>query len=184
MNLLCVDTSTDTLDIAIIKDNQILDSYSQEMVKGHSSILLQEVDNLLKQNGLKATDMDAFVSTTGPGSFTGTRVGAAFVMGMARGLGKKAYGISSLKLLALNAKEKAKQQDITTVVPAGRGAYYISSYSWNGEELIEKEKPKRETAEKLNLYDDKIVYKIPNKWQNFTEEDMERIHIQYIGGQV
>lgn len=184
MNLLCVDTSTDTLDIAIIKDNKILDSYSQDVQKGHSAILLQEVDSLLKSNNLKASDMDAFVSTTGPGSFTGSRVGTAFVMGMARGLGKKAYGVSSLKLLALNAKEKAKSQDIVPVVPAGRGAYYISSYTWNGEELVQKEEPKREVAENINLYEEKVVYKIPNKWQNFSENDMERIHIQYIGGQV
>ncbi|WP_461248676.1 tRNA (adenosine(37)-N6)-threonylcarbamoyltransferase complex dimerization subunit type 1 TsaB, partial [Treponema sp. R6D11] len=130
---------------------------------------------------LKASDMDAFVSTTGPGSFTGSRVGSAFVMGLAKGLGKKAYGVSSLKLLALNAKDRT---EVTPVVPAGRDAYYVSSYTWNGDKLVEKEPPKRESAEHVNLYSEKVVYKVPNKWANFREEDMERIHIQYIGGQV
>ena len=93
MNLLCVDTSSNTLDLAIIKDNQIVDSITQDVEKGHSAILLQEVDRLLRLNNIKPKDIDAFVSTTGPGSFTGTRVGTAFVLGLARGLGKKAYGI-------------------------------------------------------------------------------------------
>jgi len=68
----------------------------------HSETLLPMLESILKISGYTVDDIDLFACTTGPGSFTGVRIGAATIKGLAYGKGKPCVGVSTPEALAYN----------------------------------------------------------------------------------
>lgn len=93
--VLAFDTATDVATSALVEDGAVLG----ERVSV-ARTLLGDVDALLRDAGAEAGDLDAIVVGTGPGSFTGTRVGLAVARGLGIGLGLRAAGVSTLDALA------------------------------------------------------------------------------------
>ena len=98
MLILAFDTATDRATSALVSDGEVLG----ERVS-RASTLLEDVDALLRQAGARATDVDVLAVGTGPGSFTGTRIGLAAARGLALALGVPAAGVSTLDALAAGA---------------------------------------------------------------------------------
>ena len=98
MLILAFDTATDRATSALVGDGEVLG----ERVS-RAATLLEDVDALLRQAGAHATDVDALAVGTGPGSFTGTRIGLAAARGLALALDLPAAGISTLDALAAGA---------------------------------------------------------------------------------
>ena len=98
MLILAFDTATDRATSALVSDGEVLG----ERVS-RASTLLEDVDALLRQAGARATDVDAIAVGTGPGSFTGTRIGLATARGLELALGVPAAGVSTLDALAAGA---------------------------------------------------------------------------------
>jgi tRNA threonylcarbamoyladenosine biosynthesis protein TsaB len=96
--ILAFDTATDRATSALVGDGEVLG----ERVS-RAATLLEDVDALLRQAGAHATDVDALAVGTGPGSFTGIRIGLAAARGLALALGIPAAGISTLDALAAGA---------------------------------------------------------------------------------
>jgi tRNA threonylcarbamoyl adenosine modification protein YeaZ len=96
--ILAFDTATDRATSALVADGEVLG----ERVS-RASTLLQDVDALLRQAGAQARDLDALAVGTGPGSFTGTRIGLAAARGLALALDLPAAGVSTLDALAAGA---------------------------------------------------------------------------------
>src|SRR5215213_9364137 len=96
--ILAFDTATDRATSALVSDGEVLG----ERVS-RASTLLEDVDALLRQAGARATDVDALAVGTGPGSFTGTRIGLAAARGLALALDVPAAGVSTLDALAAGA---------------------------------------------------------------------------------
>lgn len=97
MRRLSVDTSAATASVAIVEDEKvIMEKFSQDQ-KTHSEKIVPLIDELLKETNFTLNDMDEFCVCTGPGSFTGIRIGVALIKGMAQALNKNVIGISSLK---------------------------------------------------------------------------------------
>jgi tRNA threonylcarbamoyladenosine biosynthesis protein TsaB len=96
--ILAFDTATDRATSALVSDGEVLG----ERVS-RASTLLEDVDALLRQAGSRATDVNALAVGTGPGSFTGTRIGLAVAQGLALALGVRAAGVSTLDALAAGA---------------------------------------------------------------------------------
>ena len=85
MNILSLDTSTQTLSIALQTDN----SYEERLISGnfsHSEDLLSEIESILSRAGLMLKDLKLLIVTKGPGSFTGLRVGMASLKGISSAL--------------------------------------------------------------------------------------------------
>ena len=78
---------------------------------------------------MRPQDCDFFCAVTGPGSFTGIRIGVSAVKGFCEGTGKPALGRTSFRVLAYNAEGK-----VLAVVPAGRGSYYVCGF--DGEKRV------------------------------------------------
>lgn len=93
--LLAFDTATDVATSALVRDGEVLG----ERVSAPRQ-LLADADELLREAGLEPKDLDALVVGTGPGSFTGTRIGLAAVRGLALALGLPVAGVSTLDALA------------------------------------------------------------------------------------
>ena len=95
MLILAFDTATAQATSAIVRDGEVLG----ERVSTPSR-LLEDVDALLRQSGAHAGDLDAIAVGTGPGSFTGTRIGLAAARGLALALAVPVAGVSTLDALA------------------------------------------------------------------------------------
>ncbi len=98
MLILAIDTATEVATSALVEDGEVLGERSSR-----ASTVLEDVDALLRQGGRHAGDLDAVAVGTGPGSFTGVRIGLATVRGLALALGVPAAGVSTLDALAAGA---------------------------------------------------------------------------------
>jgi tRNA threonylcarbamoyladenosine biosynthesis protein TsaB len=100
--LVLIDTAGSSCGVAVSRGGKLLGEtiFSHDSVR--SASLLSALDVLLSEAGLEVPSVDAFAVTTGPGSFTGLRIGLAAVKGLALATGKPVVPISSLVLLALN----------------------------------------------------------------------------------
>ena len=95
MLVLAFDTATDVATSALLRDGVVLG----ERVGGARS-LLEDVDELLAGASAGASDLEALVVGTGPGSFTSTRIGLALARGLGLALSIPAAGVSTLDALA------------------------------------------------------------------------------------
>jgi tRNA threonylcarbamoyladenosine biosynthesis protein TsaB len=112
--ILAFDTATEAATSALVGDGEVL---GERVSKPKT--LLQDVDALLRQAGAHAGDLDALAVGTGPGSFTGTRVGLAYARGLALALGLPAAGVSTLAALA------AGTPDGFPIIDAKRGEVFV-----------------------------------------------------------
>ncbi len=153
MIILASDTSGKSISVALSKEGTIVAEISGQDTMQHASSLLPAINQILQNNDLSIADIDLFATTTGPGSFTGIRIGLSAVMGLAYGTGKRVYGVSSLATLAAAIDASAL---VAPVVDARGGRVYSGLYL-KGESLIE-ERP-REISEFLEA----LVGKFPQE---------------------
>ena len=94
-----------------------------------SAQLIPQISELLQKNGLTKQQIDAFAVVSGPGSFTGLRVGLAAIKALAEILQKPIAAVSLLEALALSAKLDGR---VVAAVDAGRGEVYVGTYEVRG----------------------------------------------------
>lgn len=114
MLILAFDTATDLATSALVADGVVLD----ERVSG-SRLLLADVDELLREADLVAADLTGIVVGTGPGSFTGMRIGLSVARGLGLALGIRVAGVSTLDALA------AGDARTFPVIDARRGEVFV-----------------------------------------------------------
>ncbi|MGE5626934.1 MAG: tRNA (adenosine(37)-N6)-threonylcarbamoyltransferase complex dimerization subunit type 1 TsaB [Solirubrobacterales bacterium] len=134
MKILSVDTATESAACAVLEDSKLLGEIIFNYKKQHSVILMEIIDSLLKNLKLDIKDMDGFVVSKGPGSFTGLRIGAAAVKGLSQGTGKPFVGISTLDSLAYNMAFTSGI--ICPILDALRGNVYTALYRFEGRDLV------------------------------------------------
>jgi tRNA threonylcarbamoyladenosine biosynthesis protein TsaB len=95
-----------------------------------SAQLVPQIAALLSSHGFKKHDVSAFIVVSGPGSFTGLRIGLAAIKALAEILGKPIAAISLLEILALRSGFQGR---VITALDAGRGEVYVGEYDVAGE---------------------------------------------------
>jgi tRNA threonylcarbamoyladenosine biosynthesis protein TsaB len=83
-----------------MRGEHLVEELAMVSPEGHSQALFGHLKNLLDRHSVSTASIDAFASATGPGAFTGVRVGLAAVKGLAEATGRPAYGVSNLMALA------------------------------------------------------------------------------------
>ncbi|MFA5168554.1 MAG: tRNA (adenosine(37)-N6)-threonylcarbamoyltransferase complex dimerization subunit type 1 TsaB [Candidatus Omnitrophota bacterium] len=129
MNLLAIETSSPVLSVAIKKSGA---KFRHATVKGymkHAENLLPVIDRLLKKEKLKIREIDAFLISRGPGSFTGLRIGFATLKGFLAIRPKPCYGAFSLDVIAAGIKPGG-HTNLTVCLDARRGKFYVRSYRY------------------------------------------------------
>ena len=104
MKILSLDSSADVGTVVLCEDEKLLAEMTVNTGNTHSESLLPTVEAVLKITGTDINDVDLFACSTGPGSFTGVRIGVATVKGMAYGRGKPCASVSTLEALAQNLR--------------------------------------------------------------------------------
>ena len=100
MRLLAVDTTTPNGSGAVCEDGRLLSKFEDASPSSHSARLLASIEAMLKPLGIGIRAIDAFAVTTGPGSFTGIRIGLSTVKAFAFASGRPVAPVSSLRALA------------------------------------------------------------------------------------
>lgn len=102
MLILALDSTAVAASVALCDGEKLLANYTINLGNTHSETLLPMVEAVLRAANLTADDIDLFAASAGPGSFTGVRIGAATVKGLAFGKDKPCIGVSTLEALAYN----------------------------------------------------------------------------------
>ena len=101
--LLCsVDSSAAPASVSLFEDGKLLAEYYLNTGFTHSQTLMAMIESVLKISGKAADDIDLFAVNSGPGSFTGVRIGVSAVKGMAYALDKPCVEVSTLESMAYN----------------------------------------------------------------------------------
>ena len=133
MIVLSIDSSSKDATVAILKDDVMLGEYILNDKREHSVILMPLIENLLKECNLSIDDIDGYVVSKGPGSFTGLRIGMVTIKGMSFGNNKPYISISSLDALAYNLI--SFNGIICPIMDALRENVYTALYKNNNDSL-------------------------------------------------
>ena len=102
MKILALDSTAKICSAAVCEDETLLLLKQENAGMTHSEMLLPMIESILGELGMGVSDIDMFALSEGPGSFTGVRIGAATVKGLAFDRQKPCVGVSSLEALAYN----------------------------------------------------------------------------------
>lgn len=102
MKILALDSTATVATVALCEDEALLGEYTLHNGNTHSQTLLPMVESLLSFFEMNTDDIDLFAASAGPGSFTGVRIGAATVKGLAFSRQAPCIGVSALESLAYN----------------------------------------------------------------------------------
>ncbi|MGB2671821.1 MAG: tRNA (adenosine(37)-N6)-threonylcarbamoyltransferase complex dimerization subunit type 1 TsaB [Candidatus Acidiferrum sp.] len=99
MILLALDTCDSRGSLAVLRDDEVLATLRHEGTSDYSTWVLPTADEALTAAGLRMVDIDVFAVASGPGSFTGVRVGLTTVKAWSEAYGKPAAGVSRLEAM-------------------------------------------------------------------------------------
>lgn len=129
---LAVDTTAEFGSIALADDNDIREEVLIHAPQGFSQVLFGEIEALLKRRRVPLMEIDLFAGASGPGSFTGVRVGLSAIKGMAEVCGKRVVAVSNLEALAEFGESDAR----ATIIDARRGEVYAALYDGAGNQIV------------------------------------------------
>jgi tRNA threonylcarbamoyladenosine biosynthesis protein TsaB len=135
MKILAIETSTMLGGVALMDDSSGLIAEVRLNVKStHSERLMTEIDHLLRQAGLKISDIDVFAVAIGPGSFTGLRIGLSTVKGFSYATGKPIVSVPTLEALAWNFPYCI--YPVCTMLDARKKEVYTALFKWDKEGFL------------------------------------------------
>ena len=123
--ILSVDTTSEFGSIALTEGDKTVEEIPLHSPDGFGHILFQRIEQLLARHNVKVNQMDCFAAGSGPGSFTGVRVGLTAVKGLAEATGKRVVAVSNLRALAFFGTAPLR----ATVLDARRGEVYGAVYN-------------------------------------------------------
>ncbi len=173
MILLVTDTSGRQGSVALARAGE-RDLHEAEVIEvaplaggAFSAQLVPQIAALLARHRLSKADIDAFVVVSGPGSFTGLRVGLAAIKALAEILKKPIVPVSLLEVVALAGKSRGK---VVAVLDAGRGDVYFGAYEIEGESVQVLQEQMLSKVEFLSAARDSTVITPDATWAAVARE--------------
>ena len=131
MKILGLDSSGLVAGVAIVEDDVLVAEYTTNDKKTHSQTLLPMLDELRRMTGLDLNTLDAVAIASGPGSFTGLRIGSATAKGLGFALGKPLVEVPTLEGLAWNLYGSDRM--VCPLMDARRNQVYTGAYAFEPE---------------------------------------------------
>jgi tRNA threonylcarbamoyladenosine biosynthesis protein TsaB len=133
MRVLAIDTALEACAAAVLNtENGTVTLQSLPMVRGHAEALMPLIDGVMKEAGVRFSDLDRIAVTTGPGSFTGLRVGIAAARGMALSTGKLAIGVTTLEAYAAPLIAHDDKTAVAVAIDARHQHVYLQIFAPGG----------------------------------------------------
>lgn len=129
MKILAVDTALGACSAAVLEDGCALAHRLVIMERGHAEALAGMVQSVMLAAGLEFADLDRLAVTTGPGTFTGQRVGLAFMRGLRIALKRPLVGITTLQAMGAAAMAETAASSAAVLHDAKRGEVYVGLYT-------------------------------------------------------
>jgi len=127
VRLLAIDTTEEACSAALLTDGGIAERF-ELAPRRHSELILPMMEGLLRDAGLRLSDLDALAFARGPGSFTGVRIAAAVIQGVAFGVDLPVLPVSSLQALAQGAAREHAAAAVMSALDARMGEVYWGCY--------------------------------------------------------
>ena len=116
LRVLAIDTSTEACSAALLwSDGEVRERFIVTE-RGHADLILPMIDGLLAEAGCKLTDLDGLAFGRGPGGFTGLRIAAGVIQGLAYGAGLRVAPVSSLAAVAFLATSYSSSSPSSAVL--------------------------------------------------------------------
>lgn len=130
MKILAVDTSSSVASVAVMEDEKLLSEYSINHKKTHSQKLMPMIKEVMGSLELRPQDVDVYAAASGPGSFTGLRIGVTAVKAMAYAVKKPVISVPTLDAIAYNIP--MCHCLICPIMDARNNQVYTALYRWEG----------------------------------------------------
>lgn len=136
--ILNIDTSTSICSVALAKDGGIIAIKENNEGLNHSVLLGSYIDNILKENGTDAHQLDAVAVSMGPGSYTGLRIGVSIAKGLCFGADIPLIAIPTLQALALSVSSKIQENAwYCPMIDARRMEVYTAFFDRNNRTMTD-----------------------------------------------
>src|SRR3984893_6828617 len=138
MLILAIDTALDACAAAVLDTGatRLIAVESQAMKRGHAEALMPLIARVMKESALPFAALDRIAVTTGPGSFTGLRVGLSAARGIALAAHKPAVGGTTLSAYAAPVVSESGEQPVISAIDARHDHVYFQVVSGDGDSLI------------------------------------------------
>jgi len=139
MLILAIDTALDACAAAVLDtgSGKMSAQASQAMKRGHAEALMPLIASVMKEAGLPFAALDRIAVTTGPGSFTGLRVGLSAARGIALAAGKPVVGLTTLSAYAAPVVSEDAGHPIISAIDARHDQVYFQVVGGDGSPLVE-----------------------------------------------
>ena len=134
MLVLAIDTALAACSVAVLDTEAatLLANEQRPMTRGHAEALMPLIEQVMARAGIGFTALDRIAVTTGPGSFTGLRVGIAAARGLALAANKPAVGLSTLSAFAAPLVAEARVDPIISAIDARHDQVYCQVVAGDG----------------------------------------------------
>jgi tRNA threonylcarbamoyl adenosine modification protein YeaZ len=137
MRILAIDTALEACAAAVIDtDRGKMATESLPMERGHAEALMPLIARVMRQADMPFTTLDRIGVTTGPGSFTGLRVGIAAARGIALSAGKPAFGLTTLAAFAAPHIAADETSGVTVAIDARHQHVYLQVFAPGGRAVV------------------------------------------------
>src|SRR6476619_7698344 len=137
MRVLAIDTALEACSAAVLDTGGgITASESVAMTRGHAETLMPLIARVMNSAGIEFANLDRIAVTTGPGSFTGLRVGIAAARGIALAAGKPAIGLSTLAAFAAPLIAADDRIPVVAAIDARHDHVYLQVFGPGGRTLV------------------------------------------------
>jgi len=133
MNILAIDTSGLSASVAVVRDDRLLGEFFIDLKLTHSQTIMPMLDKLLEVLELTPREMDYIAVSSGPGSFTGLRIGAAAAQGLAFAINKDIVPVPTIDVLAYNVINASGL--VVPIMDAKRRQVYSAVYAYESGSL-------------------------------------------------
>jgi tRNA threonylcarbamoyladenosine biosynthesis protein TsaB len=130
--ILAVDTTGEHGSLALARGGETLEEVALHAPAGYAQVLYGAIESLLSRHAVRLAEIDCFAAASGPGSFTGVRVGLACIKGLADALARPAVAVSNLDALARYGTRPLR----APILDARRGDIYAAVYDDTGRVVL------------------------------------------------
>lgn len=175
VKILSLDTATEACSAALYVNGDVQQKF-QLAPREHTALILNMIDELLAEAGLKVSQLDALAFGRGPGSFTGVRIATGIVQGMAFGADLPVVPISTLASIAQATFDDHGHKTILATIDARMGGVYWGRYFVDENDLVKLDGVEAvSTPDQVQVPNDQSWIGAGSGWKGHYDELMNHL---------